>query len=88
MGLSFLLRTTCTRGELMFLGSWHKEPGAGPDSSPRHLCSDGAGLRGKSPTMARGGRGRNAQQGLAEVERTPGGAWGKGFCVSPHHPKT
>lgn len=79
------LRTTCPRGELdvprkLAQGVWGR-----PRPSACHLCSEGAGLRGKSPTTARGRRERNAQEGPGcGGEELTGGAWAKGFSASPH----
>ena len=80
---SLSLRTNCPRGELdvprkLAQGVWGR-----PGPSPCHLCSEEAGLRGKSLTMARGRRERNAQEGPGcggeELRR----GLGEGLCLSP-----
>lgn len=91
MGLSFLpgFENNLPQRELMFLGSWHKESGAGPGPSPCHLCSsDGAGLRREEPYNGQRREGEECSgRASLEVERNSQEGPGSGFCVSPPPPQ-
>lgn len=73
----------------MFLGSWHKESGAGPDPAPAIYAQMEQGSEGRALQWPEEGGGGMLRQGLAEVERdSQEGPGGRVSVSLPHHPQT